>query len=269
MTTELNGDSRNELVANFREYQQQLRNISSGPVHLWKDRIEELKNAREELRTQYYAGLPKVVFSVCPFCGEASKTKLDLWCTDGMWWQEDELVGSIDEFESCDHFYLLRGSIDLNDMEVKGGLYKSYIGPAVPYVVPKIMELHGFKAVISRINMGCGYTAYPIAYFSNVDPGHGRLMQTWRRRTYGFKMSDGQTAFSIPEHVWDFDLEKWIDEERVGWIEGSSMDKVKFGKATECPYVNLDGAQKRQVINENGEIDLVRTPQGQEHSPFE
>lgn len=230
---------------------------------------DELKDRFRELKNSYFQGLPRMAISRCPFTSEALIRAIDIWGLDGFWWQEEELA-KFSEPDPPSTFCVLTGAVNLNHLPPQGGpKNEAYVGPEVPYVIPRMLEeIPSLAAVISSISLQCGYTAYPIAYFSKVPPEPGLLTQTWRLTTYGWTSRDGSPSWNVPTDPWDFDLGPWIERERVYWIAPNDERlTVRSKNDGPCPFVDLPGKRERVFITE----DQLRTeppPSGEEIDPF-
>lgn len=233
------------------------------------DEEDEFKDRFRQLKKFYFEGLPRIVVSRCPFTGEPLIRAVDKWGLDGFWWQEEELA-VFSEPEPPSTFAVLTGAVNLNGLPPRGGSKNSaFVGPEVPFVNPRMLkEMPSMVAVISSIQLECGYTAYPIAYFSKIPPEEGRLTQTWRLTTYGWTSRDGSPAWSVPTDPWDFDLEPWINQKRVLWIAPNDDSHTVLSKNDgPCPYVNLPG-KREKVFVEADEIRTEPSPSGEEIDPF-
>jgi len=258
---------RDEQIKRYEELVE-IRAAGVKDGSLSSEEKRELILERRRVMKGYFQDLPRMGLSRCPVCGEILVLAFDPWGVDGYWWQEKELV-SYEDPEHGDCFAVLTGAMSLNSKQPKGGLrYPAHVGPDVPYVIPRILEMPTMVAVISSVRMACGYTAYPIAYFTEKKPLPGTLTQTWRRTTYNWIDSSGEPAWSAPRDPWDFELDPWIKRGKILWITpGDDSFTLRSGRDGECPYVNLPGSREQLLIKGDGVITLP-PPIGDEVDPF-
>lgn len=218
---------------------------------------------------KYFDQLPRMTLSRCPFTAMPLEKAFDPWGPDGLWWQEKELRETA-EPAAPPTFQLLRGAVHLNGLPPAGGREAANLGPEVPYVIPRILdEFPSMIAVVSRMELECGYTAYPIVYYSTFPPTPGRLAQTWREETYNWKDASGRGGWSVPTDPWDFDLEPWVERGRVLWINPGDVDfTVQRGAWKDFPYANLPG-RREQVFVQGTESWTRPAPNNEDIDPFE
>jgi hypothetical protein len=224
----------------------------------------------------YFDGLPRITVSACPFCGAALERAFDPWGLDGPWWGKTA-VCKFDEPPACEHFQVLLGAVTVDPAGVPARLVMSGMpGPEVPFVVPRLMDLPGMLAVVGKLEMVCSGPAYPIAFFSTEEIHPGSLHQEWRRTDMWYDRG-GHRLWSVKNDVWDFDLQPFVDDDRLRWVvldtqlldtqdDPPAVYKASDGHA--CPFVNLPGERMRQIIFDGGR-DLVEPPDGSILNPFE
>ena len=228
----------------------------------------ELNRTAKKLSAAYFAGLPRIPLSKCPHTGQPLVKAFDPWGVDGFWWQEGE-AGSCSEPPAPPTFAVLTGALNLAGKPPLGGkTADAHVGPPMPFVIPRILDMPDMIAVISCLSMACGYKAYPIAYFTTTKPAPGTLTSTWRRTSYGWVDETGDPATSYPTDPWDFELGPWIDRGKVQWIApDDSTLQLQSGTAAKCPYVGMEGRHMRQIIRAD-KLKLEPPPNGEEINPF-
>jgi hypothetical protein len=257
---------RDKLILDYETtHTRWIKGIKDGSLNSHES--DELKREVKRIKTAYFAGLPRMTLSRCPFTSTPLVKAFDPWGVDGYWWQEDE-AAAFEEPPAPPNFAVLTGAVNLNGRPPKGGPRKpAHVGPDAPFVIPRVLELPTMVAVVSGFTMANGYRAFPVAYFSKERPAPGTLTQSWTRTSYNWRDAKGNPAFSYPTHPWDFDLRPWIDRGKVMWTVPDDKDLKLQKDAASCPYLNLQGSHQRQIILGN----TLRTeppPQGEEINPF-
>ncbi len=240
------------LVLEIRSIENDIERMLADSDSRWKEREKEripflLKVDR--LIDKYWDWIPTVSISRCPLCKAELFRPFDPIDLSGFWWM-DRTQRPCEEQSPCSHFNLLLGAVNLNKLPPHSGLFESRPGPDVPYVIPRILEMPTMKAVISSISMHCGYSAYPIVYYSEIPPTGGSLTQTWTQPEYHFTLEDGRTGWNIVHDSYDFDLLPWLKAGKVRWIEGNKLNPEK-ATPEECPYLDMKGMRKSQVFIDN------------------
>lgn len=234
---------------------------------LGDDERVALREEMERVLGTYWAGLPRVPLSRCPFCEESLYHSFDPWGVEGFWWQED-LAGDEPEPPRCPHFGVLQGALNLNGRPPTGGQEEALVGPAVPFVIPRVLEQPPVVAVVSAISMANGYTAYPIAYFAEPPLGPDSFTQPWTRNSFSWEAPDGSFPWRADTDPWDFDLAPWVERRKLLWIEpGDERLRVRSAGSDRCPYVGLEGTRERQHL-QHDELWTTGAPAGEELDPF-
>jgi hypothetical protein len=261
---------RNEILKEYREVILRMREIEGTIGALdtpgsreWRELEAErrrLMARADELEDDYADWIPWVPLSRCPFCGDLLARAFDPVGLDGLWWM-DRTARPYAEPEACPHFRLLLGAVNLDGLPPKGGLFEARPGPGVPYVIPRILSMPTMVAVVSSLPMHCGYTAYPVAYFSEEPPPPGSLTQSWARTEYVFVDVDGSTKWDIVEDPWDFDLMPWLEQGKLKWCEGEG-EALRIAEAPPetCPFLQASGTRLAQIIWDD-EIDHEFPPE--------
>jgi len=228
----------------------------------------ELKREGKQLKAAYFAGLPRLPLSKCPHTSQILLRSFDPWGVDGFWWQEGE-AAPCSEPPAPPSFAVLTGALNLAGKPPLGGkTADAHVGPPVPFVIPRILEMPEMLAVISCLTMSNGYKAYPIGYFTTKKPAPGTLTATWTRNSYAWVDETGDPAASYPTDPWDFELGPWIQRKKVKWITpDDSTLTLQDGAPSECPYVGMEGRQVRQIIR-GDQLQIQPPPNGEEINPF-
>ena len=194
---------------------------------------------------EYLARLPRVTMGVCPFDRKPLTRIFDPFGFDGLWWRPE---AEPPDAPACPHFCLLRGAVNFQGGEPKGGDFKARVGPEGPFVIPDILRLPTMVAVIGKVAMENGCLAFPIAYFTEIMPARERLAPGWGRAIYTWP-----GGWNYDLKVWDFDLLPWLEEGRLKWCPPDSGNwELAEGPPDSCPYLGLPG--ERQQIEVKGDL---------------
>jgi hypothetical protein len=197
----------------------------------------------------YSAHLPRLTMSCCPFDGKPLVRSFDPFGLDGLWWQPD---ASPEEVPACPHFCVLLGAVNFSGQEPRAGNSEIYPGPQVPYVIPRLLNYPGMYAVIARLRMENGYLAYPVAYFAELRPPPQELTAGWARTCHVYRTYMGRDEWLTPNDAWDFDLRPWLEKGKIRWCPTDSDNSVLSTELPwRCPYLNLQGARQRMVVQGN------------------
>lgn len=229
---------------------------------------QALKGEFRALGQRYFDGLPRPVLGRCPFCGNLFRHSFDPWGVDGFWWQEDEATET-PEPVACPHFGVLQGAVDLAGKPVRGAVRsESFLGPGVPFVIPRVLEKPGVVAVVYAVPMAGGLTAYPITYFAQEPLPPGSFTQPWTRKSYSYADGRGGFGWRVDTDPWDFELEPWIERRKVLWIQrGDGEYRIHSVGDGPCPYAGVEGVRGRQYVQ--GELlRVLDPPEGEGVDPF-
>ena len=183
------------------------------------------------MRKQYYARLPRRSFTRCPFCNHAYVQKIDPYGYDGDWWYSKGDPNRT----VCEHYRLIRCATNLHgnlrDAPVGGD---RNFGPAVPYVIPRLLQLPNMVCVVTAMTLEAGYTFYPLVYFSQDPIAEDSLTANWAGKSYGFE---------VRNEFWDFELSPWVQSGQLRWCSTTSDHNTILEDANpdQFPYLDLPG----------------------------
>jgi hypothetical protein len=207
-----------------------------------------LKRA-EELEAEYFARLPRLIMSYCPFDQKPLIRTFDPFGLNGHWWEEDAIT---QELPSCPHFCVLVGAVSFAGLPPRAGRRQVNPGPQVPYVIPRLLDYEGMIAVISRITMDNGYLAYPIAYFALRRPPPQDLTAGWARSIHSYKTQLGELGWKGPNDPWDFELKPWLQAGKIRWCPPGADNTFLSTEPWElCPYLDLPGERQRMEVQQD------------------
>lgn len=249
-------EERNQIVNEYLQKISDLGDIEKKIDQVMLDsdsRWQELENDRiimlrkiDKIIDRYWNWVPEILLSQCPFCNTKLYYPFDPIDLKGFWWM-DRTQRPMKKPLACEHFNLLLGAVNVNNLPPQGGPYESRPGPDVPYVIPRILEMPSMIAVISSIEMHCGYTAYPIAYYSQIPPVAGSLTQSWARKEYYFTQDNRESGWDIVSDSYDFNLLPWIKADKLNLFqEGQIITKKNDIK--DNPLMHVEGTRKSQCI---------------------
>jgi len=221
----------------------------------------------DEVIDIYNEEISPVEVSRCPICDEKLYYEMDALGLDSPWWNVGYPEEDKPKLQACSHFRILLGAIDFHGRDpVESHCHPNnrgrniQPGPGVPFVVPHtLLSSPDMIAVISSFKSAPGDTYYPIAYFSKSPVSPGDLHQPWARETLKVYNGAGEhKGWTRANYKWDFDLQSWINKKKVAWINPGENELTTDGV---CPYVNIQGIQKPQLI-EQGLIKTLHLPDG-------
>lgn len=217
---------------------------------MWEDEHEKDydKNKAEydKMWDEYYNRLPILQFSVCPYCSAPYHHTYDPFGFDGIGWGEWGMANKVQT--NCEHARLIRSAYtftsDLDpDLECDG----VSVGPAIPYVIGRILRKNTMKAVVSKIEFASGDILYPIVYFSTEPPEKRALTADWDDNQY--------ERCEVPKDKWDFHLRPWVESGHVLWCEPSDDGlALSTQPADACPFYGLKGHLGKQFVQPKGEV---------------
>lgn len=198
------------------------------------------------LEEQYFAELPRLALSCCPFDERPLYRTFDPFGLDGLWWRSDVTP---EEPPCCRHFCALTGAINFGVQKPAAGSFEVRPGPEVPYVIPRLLQLPGMVAVVSQLTMDNGYAAYPVAYFAERRPPPQELCLEWRRTQLSYTTQMGESGWTVPADDWDFDLGPWLEAGKLRWCTPKTAELAPRGRLSlKNPYVDLPGERSARVL---------------------
>ena len=242
-------DSYQKLILAMRDIEGKIDGLMERNDPSWREleaQRSQWRRQAERLIEEYWRWISPVELAQCPYCQKSLKLPFDGYDLNGFWWM-DRTQRVASGGESCEHFRLLLGAVNLNGRPVNGGLFECLPGPDKPYVVPRILEMPTMQAVMGAIKMHCGYTAYPIAYFS-LQPSKDRpFTQGWARKEYAFTLEDGRSGWDVTQESQDFDLRKWIHLKNIHIFKDGRLNPLN----EHDPIANVQGKGRNQIIYKN------------------
>ena len=131
--------------------------------------------------------------------------RLDPFGFDGPWWSNIKNGG----VQNCAHAKLIRSAyrgVDL--MELKHDENSDFrLGPEVPYVIARILEMDSMVCVVSRTKISDNDDLFAMVYFSALEVERLDLTMSWDAENRG--------AWSHDSDRWDFDLKPWVEKGKL------------------------------------------------------
>ena len=149
---------------------------------------------------------------------------------------------------NCEHARLIRSAYTFSNIPAPlYGRNRFSVGPAIPYVIGRILRKNTMKAVVSKIEFGSGDILYPIVYFSTEPPEKRALTADWDDNQY--------ERCEVPKDKWDFHLRPWVESGHVLWCEPSEDGlALSTQPADACPFYGLKGHLGKQFVQPKGEV---------------
>ncbi len=205
----------------------------------------------------YRDNLPVRTIARCPFTGLAILYPIDDAGLDGPFWDFHNPVRTRGlRPGTC---YGITGAMSLS-AAFDYVPHVAIVGPSIPYVIPRLLEVEGSKAVLSSLQIG-EHTGYIVTYFAppgtvgevpTTDewgtarwPGvdeHGGSIWTSTYKLYQ------ETDYAPLDEDRDPDLTPWIKAGRLGWVApGDDTVESRWG-VDDCPYLDLEGSLDSQWV---------------------
>jgi len=250
--------SRSQLLSRVKELSAQ--RFGKKGQELTGTQWRASKAEEQQLIMEYVENIPYLAVSRCPVCEERLEVTIDTTGLGGPWWWKYCPV-ILAPHISCEHFQVFLGALNLNGKQPLEVTKTVIVGPSLPFVNDRLLQMDGVAAVLSEINIEQGYVAYLVAYFSEEPLDQSELHQEWRHDTYALVNEDGEAVASEQKlDLWNFDLTDWLDQDKLYFISPDD-DSLTLKKEMPSKYNNTDGIKKQQSIT-NGEIWLREAPHG-------
>lgn len=260
---------RQEIIKRFHELDSEYETISEKIDQLSAtqrrsadERLDSIYEDLQKLRDRYRSGLPQVVIARCPVCKSLVNYWIDLFGIDGFWWDKNVPLRR-PEPNKDEHFLAISGAVQLNG-PIPESPFLTCTGPQAPFVIPRLLEVDGVLAVMSKLEIG-EHTGFPIVYFADPYPLGTELTNEWGSNYYrywnGERNDNGERSYSSSHSYdfvsdYDFELAKWLDQGKLLWIDPNDKSfKLHRGSAG-CPFLNLTGPRK-VTYTRNGVLWLV------------
>jgi hypothetical protein len=205
------------------------------------DRASRLR--LEQLQDSYRELLPDVVVARCPHTGVVVRWSIDVGDLDGWFWDADHQITRAPRLPPT--WLATTGAVRLRG-PVAWAPFMCNPGPAVPYVVPRVLDQDGVRAVIAQVPIG-RHLGWAVSYFGPRLPGVagiGRWGGDWAPALDGDRV----------EHSWsvvsdnDYELTSYLESGKLLWIAPDDETATLREDADACPYLGLDGSREGAYI---------------------
>lgn len=225
-----------------------------------------IREAYYQCLAEYGDRLPRVPMGQCPFTGDPLLRAIDPYGFDGYWWHVDPVV-NVQEPRTSPMFQVLLGAVTLGRPAPTEAGDRVLPGPDVPFVIPRLLALPGMQAVIARVELATGDTAWPISYWSDQELSPGLLHQPWCRDMFWFlSESTGEEAWSISNAEWDFDLARWAADGKLSWLDLTAPSPQL--QRTDLEFLAALPGERRPQQFAGGQRTYLELPDGSAMVPF-
>jgi hypothetical protein len=213
------------------------------------ERQAQAATRMREAVERYVDAVPIVRLSRSPISGNTFETSLDVFGIDGLWWAYDHDYRPYVEPEPT--FFAWTGALQLAGPPPRWSL-KTMVGPAAPFVLPRLLEHSDVVAVVSSLSIGEDI-GFVIVYYARPTPYDLVRVDDWGHAFYSFTRVDGSPG---EQHVVqrsdekDFELRPWLEVGKLHWIAPGDLSLELRSGAAECPYLGLDGERGRQYFQQ-------------------
>ncbi|HEV3232564.1 MAG TPA: hypothetical protein VG245_09970 [Candidatus Dormibacteraeota bacterium] len=202
-----------------------------------------------ELRDEYSAALPRLALSRDPRTGEVAERAFDAFDLDGPFWDyADPARPSIEPRPAS--VLAFTGALHLNGAP-PATTFLAKPGPGAPFVVPRLLELPGVTAVISRVGVG-PHDGYPVFYFADPLPSGLVRFNDWGADRSWRPTADGGWGWERNAEdfeVLDFDLLPWVRAGKLAWIAPGDTSLRVQSSVDGFPYAGVDGPHGFQRVH--------------------
>jgi hypothetical protein len=199
---------------------------------------------------KYREGVPVKFISVCPFTHQALLHSIDDFGLDGLWWNNELPARPAEDVEYT--FYALDGALEIGS-SIEQFPFLCSPGPAVPFVLPRLLQNENIRAVLSSMKIGC-HRAYLICYFSKTYLPELNRVNEFGLDFYRIHNLDSTCLkSSYYDYNRDFSLEEWIRQGKLLWIRPDDAQLILHSTVSDCPYCGLKGTKNQQYI-QNGKL---------------
>lgn len=206
------------------------------------EKLDKAQSELGQLYDIYEESLTRLPVSRCPLTGKEVILIVDDTDLDGPYWDCERPIRPVQQFPETVAAYTGSINMDTCPEDMRHGILP---GPGKPYVVPRLLNVPGMKAAVSKLKIG-EHDAYVTFYFHR-DPLYDLArVNTWGTKSYiGEWQKNCSYVLTVPDLKWDYDfeLEPWIGKGMLFWIEPGDETLQLKSTAFDCPYLNLDGRE--------------------------
>lgn len=224
-----------------------------------QDRTEEayrVDDRLDEIYQRYRDLLPEVTVARCPHSGELVRWPIDTMGLDAWFWDYRAQMRRVPDSPPRT-WIAMTGAMRLAQ-PVEHPPFVVMPGPDVPFVVPRILDGPGVRAVIAEVPVG-RHTGWAISYFGPVPAV--KLVNLWGSDdllVYRDGTWTGWDRERPDTSRYDFDLTGWLRSGRLLWLAPGDESATLRSGTDGCPFVDLPGHRRLTVIAD-GVVQYVDT----------
>lgn len=209
---------------------------------------EEAQATVSRVWDEYLEGLPVVELSINPFTNAVFSHTLDIYGLDGLWWNSETPARPMELLPETTIAFT--GAVCLAD-PIENVPFLCSPGPGVPFVVPRVLEQEGVKAVLSSLPIG-DHQGYSVVYFAEKELRTLEGFGDWGRNIAFYDLGDDdygwQEWIPAPSDL-DFDIKPWIEKGKLLWIAPGD-ETLSLRSDKDCPYLAIHGNRFWQVVQD-------------------
>ena len=128
-------------------------------------------------------------------------------------------------------------------MELKHDENSSFrLGPEVPYVIARILEMDSMVCVVSRTKISDNDDLFAMVYFSALEVERLDLTMSWDVENRGAWSHDGDP--------WDFDLKPWVEKGKLRYcVPGEEPLRLGDTDVASFPFLEEPGYPARRFVH--------------------
>jgi hypothetical protein len=242
----LDGEPHSNLIGVTPE-ESALRTRIEAARQVWRDSIKHMSGTdwgekrfealRAQAEREYESGLHKLIVCPCPLCGRLLVRNFDPLGLDGFWWHKRSPAGP----EPCPHYCVVRYAVYPEEPLPKREGVRIFLGPQLPHVIPRLLELPTMVAVLSETRADPKLRIYMTTYFAEKRPPESQLCSPWSSNIHSFVDAQGLVGWREENEEIDPVLAPWIQRGRLLWCQPGSDNKRLADPHDACPYLGLPG----------------------------
>ena len=210
-------------------------------IPLW-DRADEIDVRFRDL-------LPEVAVARCPHTGGVLRWPVDNVGLDSSFWDYRSPLRRTPR-DLPGTWLAMAGAMRLAE-PAEQPPFTVVPGPGTPFVVPRILDSPGVRAVIAEVGIG-PHVGWTISYFGPKPRGI-RLINLWGTNTYPVYRDGVWTGWDreLPAVAdYDFDLSPWLASGALLWIAPGDESATLREGPDECPFLDLPGDQRFTILSD-------------------
>ena len=116
------------------------------------------------------------------------------------------------------------------------------LGPEVPYVIARILEMDSMVCVVSRTKISDNDDLFAMVYFSALEVERLDLTMSWDNENTG--------SWSHDSDRWDFDLKPWVEKGKLRYcVPGEEPLRLGDTDVASFPFLEEPGYPGRRFVH--------------------